>query len=180
MLFSEWQSLSHAYSTHYAVWQTLKCICGRLHCATWSFNKPKQIIFSPSHIILFMNKVFRFWARVYFHESWIRNSWIDLQVFWGRLISYPESTINCVICQYILGAGEKTKKKRGRGGCKTITEVGLPEYFRMLILWVRVMRTTTTGTSITMTFRHFLIPFLPLILACLNSYFGCCTALLCL
>lgn len=57
-------------------------------------------------------------------------------------------------------------------------EVGLPGYFRMLVLWVRVMRTTTEAKSTTTTFGGVFLPFLPLASASLNSYFGCYTALL--
>lgn len=105
-------SLSHIqYTLCILCNKLLKCICRQLHCATWSFNKPKQIIFSPSHTILFMNKVFRFWASVYFHYSWIQNSWIDLQVLWGWFVSYPESTINCVICEYTLDAAKRRENE---------------------------------------------------------------------
>lgn len=65
-------TISLMRTVYSALWEKLlKCICSWIHCATWSFNKPNQIIFSPSHITLFMNKVLRFWARLYFHESGI-------------------------------------------------------------------------------------------------------------
>lgn len=55
----------------------------------------------------------------------------------------------------MLGKGEKNEVDMGARAL----EVGLPGYFRMLILWVRAMRTTTAAKSTTTTFGRFFSSF---------------------
>lgn len=124
-------------TVHSALWNSLlKCICRWIHCATWSFNKPNQIIFSPSHITLFMNKVLRFWTRLYFHKSGINRFATALRKAHWLITNHYQL---CNLSVYF-GYCKKEGKKRGRDGCKCTTWVSLSEYFWMPILWIKTYK----------------------------------------